>query len=83
MFFTQRSDGTWMPCGPKQPGAVQTTMQELDAKGLASQVRSDNQWHNFYFMSLLILLLLFVEFYLEYVNNCIFMLFRTPVGQPL
>lgn len=38
MFFTQTSNGTWVPCGPKQPGAVQTTMQELAAKGLASQV---------------------------------------------
>ncbi|XP_019246608.1 PREDICTED: protein SUPPRESSOR OF K(+) TRANSPORT GROWTH DEFECT 1-like isoform X2 [Nicotiana attenuata] len=38
MFFTQTSNGTWVPCGPKQPGAVQTTMQELAAKGLASQI---------------------------------------------
>ncbi|KAG5577988.1 hypothetical protein H5410_058122 [Solanum commersonii] len=37
-FFTQTSNGTWIPCGPKQQGAVQTTMQELDAKGLASQI---------------------------------------------
>lgn len=31
-----------MPCGPKQPGAVQTTMQELAAEGLASKVRVKN-----------------------------------------
>ncbi|KAH0777013.1 hypothetical protein AABB24_018889 [Solanum stoloniferum] len=38
VFFTQTSNGTWIPCGPKQRGAVQTTMQELAAKGLASQI---------------------------------------------
>lgn len=38
VFFTQTSNGTWIPCGPTQQGAVQTTMQELAAKGLASQV---------------------------------------------
>ena len=38
MFFVKTNDGMWVPCGPKQPGAVQTTMQELAAKGLASQV---------------------------------------------
>ncbi|XP_055833850.1 protein SUPPRESSOR OF K(+) TRANSPORT GROWTH DEFECT 1 isoform X1 [Solanum dulcamara] len=37
-FFTQTSNGTWIPCGPKQRGAEQTTMQELAAKGLASQI---------------------------------------------
>ncbi|VFQ82923.1 unnamed protein product [Cuscuta campestris] len=38
MFFMKTSNGTWMPCGPKQSGAVQTTMQELAAKGLASKI---------------------------------------------
>lgn len=38
MFFFKTADGAWIPCGPKQPGAVQITMQELAAQGLASQV---------------------------------------------
>lgn len=38
MFFIKTSNDTWIPCGPKQPGAVQTTMQELAAKGLAAKV---------------------------------------------
>ncbi|RZC86010.1 hypothetical protein C5167_026681, partial [Papaver somniferum] len=37
MFF-YKNDNMWIPCGPKQPGAIQTTMQELDAQGLASQI---------------------------------------------
>ncbi|KAL0460063.1 UNVERIFIED_CONTAM: protein SUPPRESSOR OF K(+) TRANSPORT GROWTH DEFECT 1 [Sesamum latifolium] len=37
MFFIKTSNGTWMPCGPKQPGAIQTTMQELAAEGLAAK----------------------------------------------
>ncbi|KAJ7569998.1 hypothetical protein O6H91_01G103000 [Diphasiastrum complanatum] len=28
----------WMPCGPRQPGAMQTTMQELATKGLAAKI---------------------------------------------
>ncbi|CAM6123463.1 unnamed protein product [Calypogeia fissa] len=28
----------WMPCGPRTPGAVQTTMQDLSDKGLASKI---------------------------------------------
>lgn len=39
MFFIKTSNGMWMPCGPKQPGAVQISMQELAAQGQASQVR--------------------------------------------
>lgn len=42
MFFIKASNGMLMPCGPKQPGAVQTTMQELAAEGLASKVRVKN-----------------------------------------
>ncbi|KAL4189019.1 hypothetical protein AMTRI_Chr08g163420 [Amborella trichopoda] len=38
MFFVKSASDMWMPCGPKQPGAVQTTMQELAAKGLASLI---------------------------------------------
>lgn len=37
-FFIKTSDGLWVPCGPRQPGAIQTNMQELAAKGLASKV---------------------------------------------
>uniref|UniRef100_A0A0D6R1M3 Vesicle-fusing ATPase n=1 Tax=Araucaria cunninghamii TaxID=56994 RepID=A0A0D6R1M3_ARACU len=41
MFFckvnTQEGE-MWMPCGPRQAGAVQTTMQELAVKGLASKI---------------------------------------------
>ena len=28
----------YVPCGPREPGAVQTTMEDLAAKGLASKV---------------------------------------------
>ena len=38
MFFVKTPSGAWVPCGPKQPGAIQITMQELAAKGLAAQV---------------------------------------------
>ncbi|XP_023513232.1 protein SUPPRESSOR OF K(+) TRANSPORT GROWTH DEFECT 1 isoform X2 [Cucurbita pepo subsp. pepo] len=38
MFFIKTPDGMWVPCGPKQQGAVQITMQELAAKGLASKI---------------------------------------------
>ncbi|KAJ6790463.1 protein SUPPRESSOR OF K(+) TRANSPORT GROWTH DEFECT 1 [Iris pallida] len=38
MFFVKTSDGMWVPCGPKQQGAIQTTMQDLAAKGLASKI---------------------------------------------
>ncbi|KAK6138180.1 hypothetical protein DH2020_021037 [Rehmannia glutinosa] len=38
MFFTKTSNGVWVPCGPKQPGAIQITMQELDAQGLAEKI---------------------------------------------
>jgi vacuolar protein-sorting-associated protein 4 len=41
MFFFKADGGMLMPCGPKQPGAVQTTMQELASKGLAAQVTKD------------------------------------------
>ncbi|KAE8646916.1 hypothetical protein Csa_020923 [Cucumis sativus] len=38
MFFIMTPDGMWVPCGPKQQGAVQISMQELAAKGLASKI---------------------------------------------
>ncbi|KHN27655.1 Vacuolar protein sorting-associated protein 4 [Glycine soja] len=38
MFFLKNPEGMWIPCGPKQQGAVQTSMQELAAKGLASKI---------------------------------------------
>eukprot|EP00252_Welwitschia_mirabilis_P002273 TRINITY_DN1218_c0_g2_i1.p1 TRINITY_DN1218_c0_g2~~TRINITY_DN1218_c0_g2_i1.p1 ORF type:complete len:439 (-),score=100.12 TRINITY_DN1218_c0_g2_i1:476-1792(-) len=41
MFFRKVStkDGEmWMPCGPRQPGAIQTTMQDLAAEGLAAKI---------------------------------------------
>jgi vacuolar protein-sorting-associated protein 4 len=52
MFFFKSPEGMWIPCGPKQQGAVQTTMTDLATKGLASQVFKDTiflwQW-NFFF----------------------------------
>lgn len=41
MFFIKASNEMWMPCGPKQRGAVQTTMEELAAQGLASKVKGN------------------------------------------
>lgn len=38
MFFVKTPNGMWVPCGPKQPNAVQITMQELAQQGLAAQV---------------------------------------------
>ncbi|GMH07324.1 hypothetical protein Nepgr_009164 [Nepenthes gracilis] len=38
MFFYTTKDDMLVPCGPKQPGAVQITMQELAAKGLAAKI---------------------------------------------
>ncbi|XP_050242833.1 V-type proton ATPase subunit C-like isoform X2 [Quercus robur] len=40
MFFYKNSNDMWVPCGPKQPGAVEITMQELAAEGLASKSNS-------------------------------------------
>ena len=39
MFFIKTPNGMWMPCGPKQSGAVQITMQDLAGKGLGAKVR--------------------------------------------
>ncbi|KAG5560455.1 hypothetical protein RHGRI_003690 [Rhododendron griersonianum] len=38
MYFVKTRDDMWMQCEPKQPGAVQTTMHGLAAKGLASKI---------------------------------------------
>ncbi|KAL6499722.1 Vacuolar protein sorting-associated protein 4B [Orobanche gracilis] len=38
MFFIKTPNGLWMPCGPKQPGAVQISLQELAAQGLAAKI---------------------------------------------
>ncbi|RRT42907.1 hypothetical protein B296_00040429 [Ensete ventricosum] len=32
MHFYKTADGMWLPCGPRHPGAIQTTLQELAAK---------------------------------------------------
>ena len=36
--FSTEEGEMWIPCGPRQAGAVQTTMQELAAEGLAAKV---------------------------------------------
>lgn len=38
MFFYKTEDDVLVPCGPRQPGAIQTTMQDLAAKGLAAKI---------------------------------------------
>ncbi|KHN27632.1 Vacuolar protein sorting-associated protein 4A [Glycine soja] len=38
MFFFRNPEDMWIPCGPKQQSAVQTTIQDLAAKGLASKI---------------------------------------------
>lgn len=38
MFFYKTKDDVWVPCGPRQPGAIQTTMQDLAAEGLAAKI---------------------------------------------
>lgn len=43
MFFFKTPSDMWIPCGPKQPGAVQISMQELAGQGLASKVCIDPQ----------------------------------------
>ncbi|MCO5586277.1 hypothetical protein L7F22_040216 [Adiantum nelumboides] len=35
---TKDGEEMWMPCGPRQRGAVQTTMQDLATRGLAAQI---------------------------------------------
>uniref|UniRef100_A0A6N2L8F8 Vesicle-fusing ATPase n=1 Tax=Salix viminalis TaxID=40686 RepID=A0A6N2L8F8_SALVM len=38
MFFIHASNDMWIPCGPKHPGAVQISMQDLAAQGLAEKI---------------------------------------------
>ena len=38
MYFVKKDNDMWVPCGPKQPGAIQTTMQDLAGEGLGSMV---------------------------------------------
>ncbi|WJX44016.1 Vacuolar protein sorting-associated protein 4B [Trifolium repens] len=38
MFFFNDPEGMWIPCGQKQPNAVQITMQDLATQGLASKI---------------------------------------------
>ncbi|PKI40531.1 hypothetical protein CRG98_039091 [Punica granatum] len=38
MFFIKTPNDLWVPCGPKQSGAVQISMQELAAQGEASKI---------------------------------------------
>ncbi|GMN66101.1 hypothetical protein TIFTF001_035185 [Ficus carica] len=37
-FFRKRSNGMWVPCKPTKRGAVEITLQELDAQGLGSKI---------------------------------------------
>nr|GFA02210.1 protein suppressor of K(+) transport growth defect 1-like [Tanacetum cinerariifolium] len=38
MFFIKTSDDTWVPCGPRHPGAIEITMQDLATQGQASKI---------------------------------------------
>lgn len=38
MFFIKTSDDTWVPCGPRHPGAIEITMQDLATQGEASKI---------------------------------------------
>ncbi|KAK9726983.1 hypothetical protein RND81_05G250200 [Saponaria officinalis] len=38
MFFYRTEEDIWVPCGPSHPDAVQTTMEDLAAKGLAAKI---------------------------------------------
>ncbi|KAK6228399.1 hypothetical protein SCA6_000739 [Theobroma cacao] len=37
-FFMKTTNDMWVPCGRTQPGAIRTTILELDGKGLASKI---------------------------------------------
>ncbi|KAL4295864.1 hypothetical protein GQ457_12G027470 [Hibiscus cannabinus] len=52
MFFFKTPNDMWIPCGPKQSGAVQITMQELAAKGLAAQIHGVSYDSGVWFNSL-------------------------------
>lgn len=38
MFFIKTSDDTWVPCGPRHPGAIEITMQDLATQGQAEKI---------------------------------------------
>ncbi|KAG6524218.1 hypothetical protein ZIOFF_014110 [Zingiber officinale] len=38
MHFYKTSNGMWLPCEPRHPGAIQTTLQDLAAEGLADKI---------------------------------------------
>ncbi|XP_076909753.1 protein SUPPRESSOR OF K(+) TRANSPORT GROWTH DEFECT 1-like [Bidens hawaiensis] len=38
VFFIKKSDDTWVPCGPRHPGAIEITMQDLATRGEASKI---------------------------------------------
>ncbi|XP_065618231.1 protein SUPPRESSOR OF K(+) TRANSPORT GROWTH DEFECT 1 [Quercus suber] len=38
-FFKKDSSDVWVPCEPTEREAVQVTLQELDAQGLASKIQ--------------------------------------------
>jgi vacuolar protein-sorting-associated protein 4 len=37
---TKEGEEMWMPCGPREPNAKQTTMIELASTGLAAKVKN-------------------------------------------
>jgi hypothetical protein len=53
MFFFRSDDGggSWTPCGSKQPGAVQTTMEELTSEGMAEKVYTSAAYYSAYYSS--------------------------------
>lgn len=38
MFFIKTSEDTWVPCGPRHPGAIEISMQDLATQGQASKI---------------------------------------------
>lgn len=38
MFFIKTPEDTWVPCGPRHPGAIEITMQDLAAQGQAEKI---------------------------------------------
>nr|XP_043616476.1 protein SUPPRESSOR OF K(+) TRANSPORT GROWTH DEFECT 1-like [Erigeron canadensis] len=38
MHFIKTSDDTWVPCGPRHPGAIEISMQDLATQGQASKI---------------------------------------------
>jgi hypothetical protein len=42
---TKEGEEMWMPCGPREPNAKQTTMIELASAGLAAKVNNYQPWN--------------------------------------